>query len=112
MGVLDRFRLDGRVVVVTGAGKGIGAAIAVSCAEAGADVVLAARTREDLDRVAGIVRALGRRALEDGFADADRIRRHLDELVLVDPVEGGLDRLLARWDQNDVFRLDPRPECW
>ncbi len=63
MSILDRFRLQGKVAVVTGAGKGIGAAIALACAEAGADVVLAARTRDDLARVAGQIERLGRRAL-------------------------------------------------
>jgi 7-alpha-hydroxysteroid dehydrogenase len=58
------FALDGRVAIVTGAGKGIGAATAVTFADAGADVVLIARTAEDLARVAGDVRARGRRALE------------------------------------------------
>ena len=63
MGILDRFRLDGQVAVVTGAGKGIGRAIAIGLAEAGADVVLASRTQADLDGVAEEIRALGRRAL-------------------------------------------------
>jgi 7-alpha-hydroxysteroid dehydrogenase len=63
MGILDRFRLDGEVAVVTGAGKGIGRAIAIALAEAGADVVLASRTQADLDAVAGEIAALGRRAL-------------------------------------------------
>ena len=45
----DRFRLDGRVAVVTGAGRGIGAATALALAEAGADVVIAARTESQLD---------------------------------------------------------------
>ncbi|QIS17315.1 SDR family oxidoreductase [Nocardia terpenica] len=61
--ILDRFRLDGRVAVVTGAGRGIGAATALALAEAGADVVIAARTATQLDEVAGKVRALGRRAI-------------------------------------------------
>jgi 7-alpha-hydroxysteroid dehydrogenase len=63
MGVLDRFRLDGKVAIVTGAGKGIGAAIATAFAEAGADVAITARTASDLETVAGDVEALGRRAL-------------------------------------------------
>ena len=63
MGILDRFRLDGEVAVVTGAGKGIGRAIAIGLAEAGADVALASRTQADLDAVAAEIHQLGRRAL-------------------------------------------------
>jgi 7-alpha-hydroxysteroid dehydrogenase len=61
--VLDQFRLTDRVGIVTGAGKGIGAAIAVGFAEAGADVAIVARTEADLKRVAEGIRARGRRAL-------------------------------------------------
>ena len=63
MGILDRFRLDGRVAIVTGAGRGIGAATAVALAEAGADVVISSRTEKQLARVAGQVDAVGRRAM-------------------------------------------------
>ena len=61
--VLERFRLDDKVAIVTGAGRGIGAASALALAEAGADVVLAARTEEQLREVAAQVEALGRKAV-------------------------------------------------
>jgi 7-alpha-hydroxysteroid dehydrogenase len=60
--ILDRFRLTDQVAVVTGAGRGIGAATAVALAEAGADVVIASRTAAQLDEVAARVSAVGRRA--------------------------------------------------
>jgi 7-alpha-hydroxysteroid dehydrogenase len=61
--ILDRFRLDDRVAVVTGAGRGIGAGCALALAEMGADVVCAARTPDQIEATAGRVRSLGRRAL-------------------------------------------------
>jgi len=61
--ILDRFRIDGKVAVVTGAGRGIGAATAVALAQAGADVVVSARTEEQLQKVAADIEAAGRRAL-------------------------------------------------
>ncbi|MCV7168566.1 SDR family oxidoreductase [Mycobacterium manitobense] len=60
--ILDRFRLDDQVAVVTGAGRGLGAAMAVAFAEAGADVVIAARTQSQLEEVAEQIAATGRRA--------------------------------------------------
>ncbi|MDS0139790.1 MULTISPECIES: SDR family oxidoreductase [unclassified Amycolatopsis] len=60
--ILDRFKLTDQVAVVTGAGRGIGAATAVALAEAGADVVIASRTAAQLDEVAARVSAAGRRA--------------------------------------------------
>jgi 7-alpha-hydroxysteroid dehydrogenase len=60
--ILDRFRLDDQVAIVTGAGRGLGAAIAVAFAQAGADIVIASRTRSELEAVAAQVHDAGRRA--------------------------------------------------
>ena len=60
--ILDQFRLDGQAAVVTGAGRGLGAAIAVAFAKVGADVLISSRTRTELDAVAGQIEATGRRA--------------------------------------------------
>jgi NAD(P)-dependent dehydrogenase (short-subunit alcohol dehydrogenase family) len=61
--VLDLFRLDGKVAVVTGASSGLGVAFAQALAEAGADVVLGARRAERLERTRELVETAGRRAL-------------------------------------------------
>jgi NAD(P)-dependent dehydrogenase (short-subunit alcohol dehydrogenase family) len=63
MNIIDSFRLDGQVAVVTGGGRGIGEGIALGLAEAGADVVVAARRTHEIEAVADKIRSLGRRAL-------------------------------------------------
>ena len=57
------FRLDGKVCIVTGAGRGLGQQMALSLARAGADVVCAARTPAQIEETAAQVRGLGRRAI-------------------------------------------------
>jgi len=65
---MDQFRLDDQVAVVTGSGQGIGRAIAWAIADAGADVVINSRRRDDLEATAAGIEARGRRAL---IADGD-----------------------------------------
>ena len=90
--ILDRFRLDGKVAIVTGAGKGIGKGIALGLAEAGADVVCAARTQSEIDATADEIRALGRRALA----------LRTDVTVTTD-LEGLVDTTIAELGRLDVL---------
>jgi dehydrogenase/reductase SDR family protein 4 len=60
---LERYRLDGKVAVITGGSRGIGRAIALGFAEAGADIVVASRKLPGLEAVAGEIASQGRRSL-------------------------------------------------
>ena len=101
--ILDEFRLEGRVAVVTGAGQGIGRGIALGLAEAGASVVVGARTEADLDEVVASIEAAGGNALAvvtDVLVDEDRRR-------LIDSARthyGRLDVLV-----NNAGGTGPRP---
>lgn len=72
-GLLDRFRIDGKVAVITGASAGLGRGFAHAFAEAGADLVLGSRRAEALEELADELRATGRRVvtLATDVADAD-----------------------------------------
>ncbi|WP_066174044.1 SDR family NAD(P)-dependent oxidoreductase [Bacillus marinisedimentorum] len=60
---LPSFKLEGKTAVVTGAGRGIGRAVAIGFAEAGADLILIARTQEDLEATAETVQEIGQKTL-------------------------------------------------
>jgi len=87
---MDPFSLEGKVALVTGASRGIGEAIALAYAAQGADVALAARSVDDLERVAKEVAAVGRRALvlpcdvSDPAQCDTTVQRTADELGRLD----------------------------
>lgn len=91
--ITDQFRLDGKVALVTGAGKGIGRGIALTFAKAGADVALVARTKDDLDTVVEEIRATGRDAVAIP-ADVMEIEALSDVVEQAVGSLGGLDVLV------------------
>jgi 7-alpha-hydroxysteroid dehydrogenase len=101
--ILDLFRVTGRVAVVTGAGRGLGAAAAVALAQAGADVVISARSADQLAGVAHQVEAAGRRAvvIPADLSDLDAASGLADAAV---EAFGRLDIVV-----NNVGGAMPRP---
>jgi 7-alpha-hydroxysteroid dehydrogenase len=93
MSILERFRLDGKVALVTGAGRGIGRASAIGLAEAGADVVVSARTAAQVEEVAERIRSLGRRAEAVPF-DVMELERLAELVEVAQDRMGGLDLLV------------------
>jgi NAD(P)-dependent dehydrogenase (short-subunit alcohol dehydrogenase family) len=81
--VLDMFRLDGKVAVVTGASSGLGVAIAQALAEVGADVALGARRVDRLEETAQLVRDAGRKVVTvaTDVADPEQCQALVDAAV-------------------------------
>lgn len=101
--ITDNFLVTDQVAIITGAGRGIGAATAIALAEAGADVVISARSKEQLDEVASTVTALGRRAI---VVPAD-----LSDLDNLPPLVKAATEAFGRVDivVNNVGGSFPRP---
>jgi 2-deoxy-D-gluconate 3-dehydrogenase len=102
--ILDQFKLDGRTAIVTGASRGLGQAIAVGLAEAGADVALVHRS--DAAQTQGRIEALGRRslAIRADLADRGCVATIVDETV---GKLGGIDILV---NNAGIIRRAPLTE--
>ena len=103
MPILDQFSLAGQKAVVTGAGKGIGRGIALCLAEAGADVVVAARSQSDLDGVVKEIEARARR----GFGIAMDVSKPEQVAALAKSAEEMLKGLTI-WVNNAGGQPDNR----
>lgn len=106
--MLDRFRLDGKVCVVTGAGRGIGRGIALGLAASGAKVVLAARRTHEIEAVAAEIAAAGGEALA---VTTDVTRAEDNDRLAAAAVErfGRLDAWVSNAGGSDerIMRLLP-----
>ena len=112
MTFIDQMRLDNKVALITGASHGIGEGIAVAFAEAGADVVLAARTVPDLERVSRRVESLGRKALvvPTDVSDLSAVQSMVD--TTVDSM-GSIDVLAnVAGSVRRVSILEASPDDW
>jgi NAD(P)-dependent dehydrogenase (short-subunit alcohol dehydrogenase family) len=98
--------LEGQTAVVTGGGRGIGAGIARELADAGADVIVAARSREDLEMVA---EETGGRAVELDVTDRAAVERAFDEIGPVDLLVANAGRNVS--EQGGAWEVDPS-EWW
>ena len=87
------FSFEGKKALVTGGGRGIGRAIALALAQQGADVAIAARSRDELEHVAGEIRALKRKASVH-LVDMGDTRKAVEMVDVAAKALGGLDILV------------------
>lgn len=92
MAVTDRFQLQGKVALVTGAGRNLGKAIALALAEAGADVAVTSRTRSEIEKTSDEIKGKGRKALAVVMDVTD-----------FSQVEEGVQRIVKEFRRIDIL---------
>ena len=117
--LMDRFKLDGKVALVTGAGRGIGQGCALAFAEVGANVVCAARTPEQIGETADQARALGVEALavpcdvSDSSQLENAVAKTLERFgridILVNNAGGSPPRPALDTSEEMSSSMSPRP---
>src|SRR5277367_5396207 len=112
MSVLDRFRLDGKRLFITGGSRGLGREMALAIAEAGADVILVGRDADSLDRTAGDIRARGRQAwpLRADAATPTDCERVCHEALALGPIDILINNIGGR--RVNVAIEDEPLEVW
>ncbi|MEM1434166.1 MAG: glucose 1-dehydrogenase [Pseudomonadota bacterium] len=116
MTLYEKFRLDGKVAVVTGGGRGIGRGIALGLADCGADVAVLARRQADVDAVAKEIEDRGQRALAitADVLDFTSVPKALDQVVetfghldiMVNNAGGNLDRKMHALPDISLEKFD------
>ncbi|MBH0169887.1 MAG: SDR family NAD(P)-dependent oxidoreductase [Bacillota bacterium] len=109
---LPSFSLKGKTALVTGAGRGIGQAIAIGYAEAGADVIIVSRTQSDLEKTAQLIERAGTKAylFEADVTNKDQVKGIFETL---DSEQVGVDILVNNAGMNIRSKaLDVSDEEW
>jgi len=101
MSDVSMFSLEGKTMMVTGASKGIGKAISIESARAGADLVIGSRTMADLELVAAEIRDMGRQChcITVDVASVSSINEFVDQAIAV---TGGIDILVNNAGYNKI----------
>lgn len=110
--IFERFKLDGKVAIVTGAGRGIGRSMALTLAQAGADVAAIARTEQEVRETVEAIEKIGRRglAVPTNITDSDAVNQTVGRVaaelgrvdILVNNAGGELGLSKAAVDLGDA----------